>query len=343
MPDIKRLHYYDYLFLVEKDFTDEQQYHRGMRLHHNKTLHRWGIAAGLQVEKVDAKRVKVKAGVAIDSLGQEIVLDTDYELSLAAPEYQAGSHIYITLSHLDQESDERKAAGVTGFARVSEIASIQAVTVAPPADGSVLQLAHFVLDGAGNIPGAAGDSLTDNTRRMASALIAPGVINTTELADGAVGMDKLTKDVQATMAGARGWVRLPFLPKKTWDQPAGASEPVALPEFKNFIGRAECGASGAGGCLEIPVPPRATQIKTFKIGGAKNKAGLDLELWRIGPKREDFLLLLKQSIIGTVSGGFGETFKPDNDKRTLSENHALALFVRAKGEADIYFVAVEFE
>ena len=65
MADIKRLHYFDHQFLVEADFSDEQTYHLDMRRRHNRDLHTFGVAAGLQVEKTGDKEVTVSAGTAV--------------------------------------------------------------------------------------------------------------------------------------------------------------------------------------------------------------------------------------------------------------------------------------
>jgi len=46
MAEIKRVNYFTYQFLVEKDFTDEQAYHLGMRRRHNRLHHIWGVRKG---------------------------------------------------------------------------------------------------------------------------------------------------------------------------------------------------------------------------------------------------------------------------------------------------------
>ena len=69
---IKRLHYFDHQFLREDDFTDEQEYHMGMTRLHNRLLHTWGIADGLEVEfETGASAVTVRSGTAVDSQGRQ--------------------------------------------------------------------------------------------------------------------------------------------------------------------------------------------------------------------------------------------------------------------------------
>jgi hypothetical protein len=103
---IKRLRYFDKQFLVEADFTDEQKYHLGMRRRHNRLLHTPGIAQGLEVQKTDAKKVKVTPGTALDSKGQEIVLFTDFSLDLSnATSYPPNSTVYITIEYQEEAID----------------------------------------------------------------------------------------------------------------------------------------------------------------------------------------------------------------------------------------------
>lgn len=75
MPDhIKRLHYYDQQFLRVNDFGEEQNYHRNLRILHNRSLHTWGVVHGFGVTKTGDNEVTVSSGMALDKAGQEIVL-----------------------------------------------------------------------------------------------------------------------------------------------------------------------------------------------------------------------------------------------------------------------------
>ncbi|NES46572.1 hypothetical protein [Moorena sp. SIO2C4] len=74
MTDIQRPNYFTAQFLVEKDFNDEQAYHRDMRLRHNRLLHNWGVVAGLEVTKTGDKKIAVSEGMAIDKDGREIIV-----------------------------------------------------------------------------------------------------------------------------------------------------------------------------------------------------------------------------------------------------------------------------
>ncbi|MEW6211745.1 MAG: hypothetical protein AB1631_25535 [Acidobacteriota bacterium] len=151
MP-IKRLHYFDKQFLVEKDFTDEQKYHLEMRRRLNRLLHTAGIAEGLKVEKTGNKEVTVRPGAAIDSEGREIILEADQVVDLSDPaKFQPGDEVSITIVYEEEETDESTST-VPGKTRITEKGVVQAAA-GPPPDKTVV-LAHFKLDGAGNVPGA---------------------------------------------------------------------------------------------------------------------------------------------------------------------------------------------
>jgi hypothetical protein len=73
MDPIKRLQYHDGQLLDVSDFTEEQDYHREMRKRHNRSVHTWGIAEGLEVEPAE-KKITISPGTAIDKDGQELIL-----------------------------------------------------------------------------------------------------------------------------------------------------------------------------------------------------------------------------------------------------------------------------
>ena len=199
MADIKRLHYFDHQFLVEADFSDEQTYHLDMRRRHNRDLHTFGVAAGLQVEKTGDKEVTVSAGTAVDREGRQVVLDTDQIIDLST--FSAGD-IYITIAYDEQETDPTTATGVTGNTRVTETPQIQAINVppgpAPPGDGSVIRLANFTLTGGGNVPGSNGNTFDAGLRQYAGSSIAPDSVGTNQLANSAVTQAKISDNAVTT-------------------------------------------------------------------------------------------------------------------------------------------------
>jgi hypothetical protein len=164
---IKRLHYFDHQFLVEADFTDEQKYHLDMRRRLNRLLYTFGIAEGLEIAKSAAKTVTVRPGVALDRFGREMIVEADHVVDLSnTTQFPAGATIFITIAYQEQESDPTTATGVSGNTRITEQPVVQAVRAAPPSDGSVIQLARFMLDVSANVPGNINDLFDGGVRQM---------------------------------------------------------------------------------------------------------------------------------------------------------------------------------
>jgi hypothetical protein len=78
---IERIQFFDGERLFAEDLQYLEAFNREMRWLHNQTLHMWGVAAGYKVTGLKGDRqVTIEAGVAIDSLGREIVqTSTDVE------------------------------------------------------------------------------------------------------------------------------------------------------------------------------------------------------------------------------------------------------------------------
>jgi hypothetical protein len=76
LPDVERPSYFDGQRLTATDLEAAQDYARELRWLHNRSLHGWGIAAGLALTgKRGARTVAVGAGYALDGAGRELVLD----------------------------------------------------------------------------------------------------------------------------------------------------------------------------------------------------------------------------------------------------------------------------
>ena len=100
---IKRMNYYNGEFLKEDDFRVEQQYHVDMLKAHNKNLHSWGIANGLDIFKIDKRKVTIKRGMAIDTVGRQIIVEADIEEEI--PEYISAPELYLTISYDEVDTD----------------------------------------------------------------------------------------------------------------------------------------------------------------------------------------------------------------------------------------------
>jgi hypothetical protein len=80
----KRTRYFHGMLLTERDFQEEQIYHQEKRRLLNRMLHGWGVVCGMGVKPTtpDSSKVVVTAGMALDCLGNEIVVCSDFELDL---------------------------------------------------------------------------------------------------------------------------------------------------------------------------------------------------------------------------------------------------------------------
>jgi hypothetical protein len=164
MP-IKRLNYFDHQFLVEADFTDQQKYHLDTHRRLARLLSTAGIGDGLEVVKSAAKAVTIRPGAAIDRDGRTMIVEANRVIDLSGAQFTPGATVFITLAYQEQLTDPSTATGAPGMTRVTEQPISQAVTVAPPTDGTVIRLARFVLDSAGNVPGNV-DAILDGGVRV---------------------------------------------------------------------------------------------------------------------------------------------------------------------------------
>src|SRR5262245_10015790 len=181
MP-IKRVRYYDQQSLVEPDFTDEQRYHVEMRRRINRLFHSFGIADGLQVIRSGSKQVTVKAGLAIDRDGREIVLDADRVLDLSnAGQFPPNGTVFVTAAYGETPSDP-STRGAPGSTRITEGAAVVAVTTPPPTDGSVIRLCRFVMTAAGDVPGNPNDEIDNAVRVAAGSKLGAGSVVDSNLA-----------------------------------------------------------------------------------------------------------------------------------------------------------------
>src|SRR5919197_2283138 len=91
---LKRVHYFFGQMLSQDDFQAEQNYHRERLKRHNRYLHGWGVVTGLKVsaeQKGKEHAIVISPGMALDSLGNEIVIGHPYRVCLNA----TGSRLYV--------------------------------------------------------------------------------------------------------------------------------------------------------------------------------------------------------------------------------------------------------
>src|SRR5262245_37298435 len=130
---VQRLNYFHYQFLQEQDFKDEQAYHVAQRRRHNAQFHTWGRVRGLDVTFVAGERkVRVSPGVAVDSLGREIIVESNLDVDLQS---HPGETVYLSLAYKEENTDPSTQPGVAGnFTRTTESFQTPRVSTTAPTD-----------------------------------------------------------------------------------------------------------------------------------------------------------------------------------------------------------------
>ncbi|KAF0224700.1 MAG: hypothetical protein FD176_882 [Rhodospirillaceae bacterium] len=119
IPPVARPNYFTGEALLTADFVCEQRYHMTMLSALNAGLHTYGIASGLDVywqSAVQSRQVRVGAGMAIDRLGQEIILTQPQIVTLT--DVEAGQIYFLTIRYHDTFFDFSTASGVPGYKRI---------------------------------------------------------------------------------------------------------------------------------------------------------------------------------------------------------------------------------
>jgi len=110
---IKKVNYFDGLFLTEEEFKTEQNYHIRLRRQHNAYFHGFGIIEGLEVyDPGTSGNIGVKKGAAIDRMntadaagkvGREIILTADAIVNIYESGIAAGyeGDVYVCLAYED--------------------------------------------------------------------------------------------------------------------------------------------------------------------------------------------------------------------------------------------------
>lgn len=119
--EFKRMNYLDGLLLKSEDYNLDKEYQRRSLGLHNRYLHSFGIAGGLEVKPVidSNMEVYVTEGMALDSIedgldGTQIVESTGRQIiiyeghpdnPIDLSEYKAGENIYIYVTYYESNAD----------------------------------------------------------------------------------------------------------------------------------------------------------------------------------------------------------------------------------------------
>jgi hypothetical protein len=112
----RRNNYFYGKLLTVRDFEEEQRYFNDKRRIGNFLLSGTGVVSGLGVICLDEKTISVEAGMAIDYLGREIVLEESVIKKLNVLDgfdsLENFKRVYLCLEY--EESLEEKVPSVTG-------------------------------------------------------------------------------------------------------------------------------------------------------------------------------------------------------------------------------------
>jgi hypothetical protein len=122
MKELKRMRYYDGLYLKQEEFKRDQEYHRRLHRMHNCHLHSHGIVTGLRITIGNADdEILVKSGIALDRyfdeeneeyISREIFLASDTEVQLLETGgYSVGDSVYVWVNFDERVADMDTSCG----------------------------------------------------------------------------------------------------------------------------------------------------------------------------------------------------------------------------------------
>jgi hypothetical protein len=150
-----RLRYFNGQFLEVADFNDEQNYHLNRRLLHNKHLHTAGIIEGFAIVREDYNKIIARAGLALDSLGRELILRDDVSLDCKGSK---GSPCCVWIEYSEEPKDYQNKPDAETATRVEEKVTLYVAPDFPAkTEKAYVKLARFTLTDKGLIPDIKGD------------------------------------------------------------------------------------------------------------------------------------------------------------------------------------------
>lgn len=160
--ELKRMNYFDGLFLDKDDYELDQYYQKRLQQLHNRYLHTWGILYGLDVVPVQGNScaVEITEGIAInqvqsengESISQYIYVTDDTQRIIDLSSCDAGISIYIFVCYDEELTDRNDLEKGNGqYIHVWEKAKFGYSSQKPDNDGEKIVLARVMLDGTGGI------------------------------------------------------------------------------------------------------------------------------------------------------------------------------------------------
>lgn len=152
---IERVNYFTGEALLTADFQCEQEYMRETGAIGRSSLYTYGIAHGLDVSMpasnaaLTLAQVEVSPGVAIDSLGRQIILTQRCVLPLR--EVENGATYFITINYHEVYADYSDETGSAGYKRVIEQPELRCLrNLDQPGLYILLAVVSFASDGKVN-------------------------------------------------------------------------------------------------------------------------------------------------------------------------------------------------
>lgn len=131
----ERNRYFSGKYMAPRDFAADPDHLLGRHRLHNRLLHGWGIVTGLRVRRhTRPDCVRVRAGIAVDSLGREILLHRAETIELAPTDDER--EFFICLAYTERlieyvpvlYHDDGCRPGKSEANRVREVATVRVLT-----------------------------------------------------------------------------------------------------------------------------------------------------------------------------------------------------------------------
>ena len=134
IPQLERLAFFSGQTLEASDLNSLQERAREMAWLHNRALHAWGIAYGYSVQGEQGDRqVSISEGLAIDSLGRELILTESTTLAIPQTAGNVGgieAVFYLVVRYQDNSQQQvlahqTSSCGAEGAIRFSETPKLE--------------------------------------------------------------------------------------------------------------------------------------------------------------------------------------------------------------------------